>query len=181
MRASGAALRGDGITTLEDLVALPTIRLARYPYAGASRAAQLHAHAQALLGAAPYRKAAPPPALPVPALFFDIESRPDTQEPWAFGWLDAAGVPGIAIVSPRHVTAKRTQARIADIPVVFVRDMAAGWGHIAAQVARTPLGMVPDAAHDAVLTPALTYLRADLEALRHVWLWLRARGGGDAR
>jgi hypothetical protein len=42
-------------------------------------------------------------------------------------------------------------------------------------VAHTPFGVAPAAELDAHLAPALAYLRADLEALRHVWIWLVAR------
>jgi uncharacterized protein len=265
-RRTAGALRRDGVTTLEALAALPATRLTRYPYVGAIRAAQFHAHAQALIRRAPYRKAEPPSPLPTPALFFDVESHPDTQEPWAFGVLDAAGNPGIAIVSARHVTAGRTHANITSIPVVFVHDVAAGWQQVAARagrdagailhwgryeqtcldrtggqraqavlrsrladlhpmldaryalpiprstaqttgslkavgaylghrwpdeadwhlaweqyttwqglVAQTPFGGAPAAELDAHLALALAYLRADLEALRHVWIWLVAR------
>ncbi len=265
-RRTAEALRDDGFTSLTSIVALPTARLDRYPYVGAIRAAQFQAHAQALISGTPYRKGVPPSPLPTPALFFDIESCPDTQDPWAFGWLDAAGTPGMAIVSTRHVDAKSTQVIIADIPVIFVCNPAEGWqqvvirarrdagailhwgryeqeclvrtggkraqaalrprladlhpmlddryalpiprsttqtvGRLKAvgtylghrwpdeadwlraweqytawqeQVAQTPFGSTPAETLNQHLAPALGYLRADLEALRHVWIWLHER------
>ncbi len=135
-RRTATALRTDGFTRLADIAALSPSRLMRYPYADETRAAHLHAHAQALIRGVPYDKGPPPSPLPMPALFFDIESCPHTQEPWAFGWLDAAGVPGMAIVSAWHVAAKSTHAIIADIPVIFVRDPAEGWQQVVVRAGR---------------------------------------------
>ncbi len=175
-RRAAAALRADGHATLADVAALPAARLARYRHVGAGRAAQLHSHARALICGAPHRRAQAPAPLPAAALFFDIESRPDTQEPWAFGWLDGDGAPGIAIVSARHVSAGARGATIAGIPLVFVPDAAAGWAEVAARAARAEgailhwggyerecLDRTAGAQEQASLRPRLADLHAALE------------------
>lgn len=130
-RRTAVALRGNGIKTLSEFVQLSARSLARYPYAGPAVAQQLLVQAQALLSGNPIRSPQRQPALADPVLFLDLESHPQTQVPWAFGWSDAEGKAGVALVAPPRPASAPKQLVIAGVPVVFVREPATGWQHIA--------------------------------------------------
>ena len=137
-RCTADALRADGITTLRQVAVLAPAQLQRYPFAGPTVASHVRAHAQALLAGSPIRASAPQPPVPEPTLFLDLESDPHSQEPWAFGWLDGAGQPGIALVIPARPAHAPTRTLLAGVPVQFVRTAHAGWQHIAHLVERRP-------------------------------------------
>lgn len=131
---TAAALRSDGIGTLQALVQLTPEELACYPHCGPIRAQQLLGHAHALLSGMPYVHAKSAPNLPVPALFFDIESHPTTQEPWAFGWIRPCGQSGCLVVVPQRPAQAPSSMQIDGAVVSFVPDAASGWHMLAALV-----------------------------------------------
>ena len=266
-RRTAAALRANGITVLSQIAQLSAAQLARYPHAGPMLAPQIRVRAQALLAGTPIRSTRLQSDLAAPALLLDLESHPDSQVPWAFGWIDADGLPAVAIVAPPRPASAPVATMIGGLPVIFVRDASVGWRHIAQLAQRRsghifhwgeherhsltrsasthvtdllrsrmanlhadlalrytlpiPRGAAQTAgtrkavggylgqrwpadvdwstswsayvtwrqqtrealfqrrpwadAIDAGLAPAMSYLQADLEALRRIWQWLKAR------
>lgn len=264
---TAAALRADGITTLSQLAELSATQLTHYPNAGPKTARHILMHARALLAGAPLPGPQAQPALPTAALFLDLESHPATQEPWAFGWVDAQGRPGVALVAPPRPAAAPTAPHIGGVPIRFVDDVSTGWQQLTQLVRQGPGAIIHWSTHeprcltrtgptavvealqprmvdlhpafmarytlpiprgatqtagtlkaiggylgqqwpaevdwsmswaaynawrqqigeavfqrqawddgiDAILTPAIAYLLADVEALRRVWQWLKAR------
>lgn len=135
-RRTAVALRTNGITTLSQITQLPAMHLARYPYAGPTIAPHLLVRAQALLAGEPIRATQPQAALAEPALLLDLESHPQSQVPWAFGWIDTDEHPGIVIVTPPRPAAAPKQLIISGVPVIFVTSPDEGWQHIAQLVRR---------------------------------------------
>ncbi len=91
-------LRREGITTLEQFLALESADLLRFKGIGKAKARELNAYARALHNRQPVILNPLPALLRQAGLMFDLETRLDDGAPWCFGWREPDGQTRIAIV-----------------------------------------------------------------------------------
>ncbi len=123
----GSALRRRGIHRMDQVVTLDPAILAALPERSPASGARLRRQAQALLADQPAPVSAALPTLPDVRLFLDIESDPQTREPWAFGLASAPGDRFVIVVEPLFAG---KNARIDGVPVLWVRNAEEGWQHV---------------------------------------------------
>lgn len=126
-RRQGSALRQHGIHRMDQVVTLDAATLASLPDRSAATGARLRLQARALLADQPLPASVPLPPLPRARLFLDIESDPQTREPWAFGLAGAPGDRCVIVVGP---SSNGDTARVDDVPVVWVRNVQEGWQRV---------------------------------------------------
>lgn len=135
-RRQGSALRRSGIHRMDQVVTLDSATLASLPDRVIATGARLRLQAQALLADQPLPASVPLPSLPRVGLFLDIESDPQTREPWAFG---LAGAPGDRLVIIVEPSSRGGAEHINGVPVVRVRNAQEGWQRVL-HAARTASG-----------------------------------------
>ena len=90
-----------GITTLEQIVALPPEDLCQFR--GIKRTApRIHAHARAWVEQKPIWYSPLPEHCHQEGFMFDLETNPWSGEPWSLSWSWGTGTVSIALVAPGH-------------------------------------------------------------------------------
>lgn len=125
-RRQGHALRQRGIYRVDQVMSLDPAVLAALPERLPHADARLRLQAQALILNRPLPTGATIPPLPQVTFFLDIESDPQTREPWAFGLAGAPGERFVIIVG----SSSNESMQIGSIPVVFARDVQEGWQRV---------------------------------------------------
>lgn len=133
-RRQGGALRRRGIHHIDQVVTLDSTILASLPERSLATGSRLRRQAQALLTDQPLPIGAALPSLPRVRLFLDIESDPQTREPWAFGLAGAPGDRFVIVVEPSFAG---SDARLDGIPVIGVRSAQEGWQRVLGAVRAT--------------------------------------------
>lgn len=126
-RRQGSALRRCGIHRMDQVVTLDPAILASLPERSLATGSRLRRQAQALLTDQPLPISAAIPSLPRVQLFLDIESDPQTREPWAFGLAGAPGDRFVIVVEPLFAGG---DARLDGVPVIGVRSAQEGWQRV---------------------------------------------------
>jgi uncharacterized protein len=133
-RRQGNALRRRGIHRIDQVVTLDPAILASLPERSPATGSRLPRQARALLTDQPLLVSAAIPSLPRVRLFLDIESDPQTREPWAFGLAGAPGDRLVIVVEPLFAA---SDVRLDGVPVIGVRSAQEGWQRILGAVHAT--------------------------------------------
>ncbi|WP_269634026.1 TM0106 family RecB-like putative nuclease [Roseiflexus castenholzii] len=126
-RRQGSALRRLGIHRIDQVITLDPATMTTLPDHSSATEARLRRQAQALLTDQPLPVSAAIPSLPQVRLFLDIESDPQTREPWAFG---LAGAPGDRFVIVVEPLVAGSDVRLNGIPVIGVHSAHEGWQRV---------------------------------------------------
>lgn len=94
-----AAMRAQGIDTCTQLAALSVEALDAIPGIGVATARRLLICADAFIQGRAVWLDALPELCRSPGFMFDLETEPDTAEPWSLGWSDLEGQSHIAVVA----------------------------------------------------------------------------------
>lgn len=125
-------LEQQGITTLDQIVALPPESLTRFKGIKTTAHA-VHAQARAFVENQPIWFQALPDVCHQPGVMFDLETDPFTQQPWSWGWVDRDLQAHVLIVANRS---RERDVRLDDGRVIHtVTDVDAAWSAFADAVA----------------------------------------------
>lgn len=93
-------MRAMGICTVAQVAALSAEALDAIPGIGPATAHRIRRYAEAMLQQRAIWMDALPPVCRRPGLMFDLETDPETRDPWSLGWCDPDGNVMIALLAP---------------------------------------------------------------------------------
>jgi predicted RecB family nuclease len=116
-------LQQSGVTTLDQIVAMPPEALTRFKGIKTSAPA-VHAQARAFVENQPVWYQALPQLCQQHGVMFDLETDLYTQLPWSWGWVDTHNVPHVLIVAEGRKTQTVTLADGRQITTAADKDVA---------------------------------------------------------